>query len=141
MFDIHLLSDHLMKMGSSRLGRTLGRVAVGVVGVLVLVGFLFVVFTPRVVESLFPVVVGFNTALTGYGVIDKTREGFEHKRLVAMGAGLVVVLAAMVATNLLFWQLAGTIPIGLEKIWVLLPVGIATSWLGSALAIRYFNLK
>jgi hypothetical protein len=141
MFDIQLFSDILIKIGASRLGRTLGRVVVGIIGVLILAGFLAALRTPKAVETLFPVVVGFNTALTGYGVIDKTREAYKHKRLIATGAGVIVVLFATLATNLLFSQMAGVIPIGADKLWVLLPVGIITSWLGSALAIKYFKLN
>jgi hypothetical protein len=141
MFDIQVFSDILMKVGASRLGRTLSRVVVGIVGVLILAGFLAAMLTPKAVETLFPVIVGFNTALTGYSVIDKTRNAYEHKRLVATGAGFLVVLLATLAANLLFWQMAGVIPIGADKLWVLLPVGIFTSWLGSALAIKYFKLN
>jgi len=141
MFDIQFLSDYLIKLGASRLGRTLGRIAVGVVGVLILAGFLSALFTPTATATLFPLIVGFNTALTGYGVVDKTRNGFERKRMVAMTAGVIVVLLATLATNLLFWQLAGVAPIGAGALWVLLPVGIVTSWLGSALAIKYFRLN
>jgi hypothetical protein len=141
MFDIHLLSDILVNIGASRLGRTLGRVAVGIVGVLILAGFLAALLTPKAVVTLFPVIVGFNTALTGYSVIDKTRDAYKHKRLIATGAGAVVVLLATLATNLLFWQTAGVISMDAGKLWVLLPVGIFTSWLGSALAIKYFKLN
>jgi hypothetical protein len=141
MFDIQIFSDILMRIGASRLGRTAGRVAVGIIGVVILAGFLAALLTPKAVETLFPVIVGFNTALTGYSVIDKTREAYKHRRLIATGAGAIVVLFATLATNLLFWQMAGVIPIGAGKLWVLLPVGIFTSWLGSALAIKYFKLN
>jgi hypothetical protein len=141
MFDIQFFSDVLMKASASPLGRTLGRIGVGIVGVLILAGFLAMLLTLKAVETLFPVIVGFNTALTGYGVIDKTRDAYTHKRLIATGAGAGVVLLGTVATNLLFWQMAGLAPIGAGKLWVLLPVGLFTSWLGSALAIKYFKLN
>lgn len=141
MVDIQLISDVVIRFCASRSGQTLGRVVVGVIGVLILAAFLAALFTVGAVTTLFPVVVGFNTALTGYGIVDKTREGYRRKRLVAVGAGMVVVLAGTVATNLLFWQLAGAAPIRADLLWVLLPVGIVTSWLGAALAIKYFGLK
>jgi hypothetical protein len=141
MFDIHYYSDCLMKMGASALGRTLGRIGVGIVGVLILAGFLAIMLTPGAIGPLLPVIVGFNTALTGYSVIDKTRDAFRYKRLVALSAGASVAILATVATNLLFWQTAGVAPIGVDKLWILLPVGISTSWLGSALAIKYFKLN
>ena len=141
MFDIQLFSDILTRIGASRLGRTLSRVAVGIIGVMILAGFLAALLTPKAVETLFPVIVGFNTALTGYSVIDKTRDAYKHKRLIATGAGAIVVLLATLATNFLFWQMAGVIPIAVGKLWVLMPVGIFTSWLGGALAIKYFKLN
>jgi hypothetical protein len=140
MFDIQLFSDSLMKMGTTRFGQTLGRIAVGSIGVLILAGFLATFLTPRAVETLFPAIIGFNTALTGYSVIDKTRDAFKHKRWVAMGAGAVVALLGTLATNLLFWQMGRVAPIGLGKLWILFIVGILTSWLGSALAVKYFKL-
>jgi hypothetical protein len=140
MFDIQYFSDFLTNAGTSPLGRTLGRIAVGIVGVVILAGFLAFLLPLRAVVMLFPLIVGFNTALTGYGVIDRTRGVYRHKRMIATGAGVGVALLATVATNLLFWQTAGVAPIGAAKLWVLLPVGIFTSWLGCALAIKYFKL-
>ncbi|MDJ0782325.1 MAG: hypothetical protein QNJ22_10150 [Desulfosarcinaceae bacterium] len=140
MLAIHLFHDGLMKLGTSRLAALCGRIAAGIVGVLILAGFLALLLTPTAVTPLLPVIVGFNTALTGYGLIAKSRHAFTHKRLAAIGAGVAVVLLAAVGTNLLFWQLFGVTPVELQQLWVLVPVGSVTSWLGGALAVRYFQL-
>jgi hypothetical protein len=151
MFDIHLYSDYLIKLGQTRTGRSLYRLMVGIVGVLILTGFFSALMAPRAVANLFPVILGFNTALTGYSLIESTRDGFRHKRLVAVAAGVLVVLVATASVNLLFWKLAGPNPggldsggwglIGMDRLWVLLAVGIVTSWLGGALAVKFINLN
>jgi flagellar basal body-associated protein FliL len=95
--------------------------------------------------------VGLNTALTGFGLIDSTRDGFRRKRLAAILAGVVVVLVSTAAVALLFWKMTGPAIGGLDpdgwglvggdKLWILLSVGIVTSWLGGALAEKYFKLN
>jgi len=57
-----------------------------------------------------------------------------------MGAGLAVVLVATLALNLLFWRIAGIRLVSLDKLLILVPVGLVTSWLGGALAVKYFKL-
>jgi hypothetical protein len=141
MLDIGYYTDYLIRLGSTRWGQTLYSVSIGVVGAIILVGFLSNLMTTAAIETLLPVIIGFNTALTGYNVIEKTRDGFMRKRLVSMAAGLAVVLIATVGLNLLFWKLAGTILIGIGKMSLLLFVGMVTSGLGSALAVRYLKLS
>jgi hypothetical protein len=151
MIDIQTYGDYLIKLGQTRTGRSLQRLVVGIVGVLILTGFFYALMTPRGVAKLFPLIIGFNTALTGYGLIESTRDGYRRKRLAAVVAGLIVVLVATAVVNLLFLKLAGPNPggfnpegwglIGLAKLWILLPVGIVTSWLGGALAVKYLNLN
>jgi hypothetical protein len=141
MFDIGYYTDYLIRLGSTRWGQTLYSVSIGVIGAIILVGFLASLMTTAAIETLLPVIIGFNTALTGYNVVEKTRDGFMRKRLVSMGAGLAVVLVATVGLNLLFWKLAGINLIGMGNLSLLLIVGMVTSGLGGALAVRYLKLS
>jgi hypothetical protein len=153
MFDIQYYTDYVIKMGSAPMGRALYRIAVGTIGVLLLTAFFTALMTPRGMARLFPLILGFNTALTGFGLIESTREGFRRKRLAAVMAGVAVVLVATVTVNLLFWKMGLWPPggsdqagdgwglMGVDRFWILLPVGVVTSWLGGALAVRYFKLN
>ena len=141
MLDFSYYTDYLLRLGATRWGQALYSVSIGVVGAIILVGFLSSLMTSAAIDALLPVIIGFNTALTGYNVIEKTRDGFRRKRLVSMGAGLAVVLVATVGLNLLFWKLAGISLIGMGKLSLLTLVGIITSGLGGALAVRYLKLR
>lgn len=141
MLDISYYTDYLIRLGSTRMGQTLYSISIGVVGALILVGFLSSFMTTTAMDTLLPFIIGFNTALTGYNVIEKTRAAFRHKGLVAMGAGLAVILVAAAALNLIFWRLAGIRLVTMGNFWILVIVGIVTSWLGGTLAIKYLKLN
>lgn len=141
MLDIGYFTDYLIRLGATRWGQTLYSVSIGVVGAIILVGFLSNLMTAAAIETLLPLIIGFNTALTGYNVIEKTRDSFLHKRLVSMAAGLAVVLLATVGLNLLFRKLAGINLIGMGRLSLLLIVGMVTSGLGGVLAVRYLKLS
>lgn len=141
MFDISYFTDYVIRLGATRLGQTLYSICVGVVGTLILVGFLSSFMAPTAMDALLPFIIGFNTALTGYNVIEKTRGAFRHRRLVAVGAGLTVVLVAAAAMNLIFWRLAGIGLVSMGKFWILIIVGSVASWLGGVLAIKYLKLN
>jgi hypothetical protein len=108
---------------------------------MLLVVFFTGILPTAVIETLLPLIIGFNTALTGYMVIEKTRNRFVRKRTLAMGAGVAVVLVTALLLNLLFLQWVGFNLIGLESLPALLLVGIVTSVLGGMLAVKYFNLN
>jgi len=55
------------------------------------------------IESLMkwiPWILGFNTAITGYSLIDKTLERLRHKRVYAAGSGMIVVATVCLVLTL-----------------------------------------
>ena len=141
MLNISYYTDYIGNMMSSRLGKILYSILIGTVGAIILVVFLTGILPPAAIESVLPFIIGFNTALTGYMVIEKTKNDFTRKRTLAMGVGIAVVLATAISINLMFLQWTGFNLVGPESLLILLPVGIVTSILGGMLATKYFNLN
>lgn len=141
MPDLRFYTEYIIQLGATRVAKTLYSVSIGVLGTLILVAFLTSLLPAASISRLLPLIIGFNAALTGYNLIEKTRNGYTHKRLAALTAGLAVVAGAAVFLNLLFWKLAGSSLIGMEQLLMLLPVGIITSGLGGVLAVRYLKLS
>lgn len=141
MFNIDYYADYIAKMGSTRLAKIIYSVLVGAVGNVILVVFLGIMMPAATIGHLLPVIIGFNAALTGYMVLEKTRNGFTRKRMVSMGSGIAVLLVTAVLLNIPFFHGTGVYLIFAEDLIVLLLVGIVTSWLGGLLAIKYFSLK
>jgi hypothetical protein len=128
-------------MGSTSYGKTAAGVLAGTVGVVILVLFLNMIVLPADSMKFLPFIIAFNTAITGYMVIDKTRDQFRHKRSVAIFAGAASVILASACLNYLFLQATGLFLISLTDLFSMLVIGCVSSWLGGALAIKYLDLQ
>ena len=141
MFNIHYYTDYIVKIGSTRPGKIFYSVLAGSLGAIILVLFLTGMTFATSIGDLLPVIFGFNTALTGYMVLEKTRDGFRRKRAVAIGSGAAMVLVTTGLLNMMFFREAGIFLIDIEQLMTLLFVGIVTSGLGGTLAIKYLSLQ
>ncbi|MEJ2097607.1 MAG: hypothetical protein P8Y38_10845 [Deltaproteobacteria bacterium] len=141
MLNIDYYSDYLTKLASTRLGRTLYSIGVGAVGAVILVVFLAKLLTVATLGNLMPFIFGFNAALTGYMVIEKTGDALAYKRTVAMISGVALVIVATLILNVLYFQGTGIYLIFMEDLLLLLPVSIIASVLGAMLAIKYFQIR
>ena len=141
MFNIHYYTDYMVKMVSTRPGKIFFSVLAGSFGAIILVFFLTGMTFTATIGDLLPVIIGFNTALTGYMVLEKTRDGFKRKRAVAIGSGMAMVLVTAALLNMIFFRGAGIFLIDAELLMTLLFVGIVTSGLGGMLAIKYLSLQ
>jgi hypothetical protein len=141
MFNIQYYTDHVMKIGGTRSGKVFYSILAGSLGAVILVLFLTGMTYTVTIGNVLPVIIGFNTALTGYMALEKTRNGFKHKRAVAIGSGVAMVLVTAALLNIIFLRGAGIFLIDVAQLTTLLFVGIVTSGLGGILAIKYFNLK
>lgn len=72
---------------ASPTGAIVYSIMAGGIGVVVLVMFLAAMFSLSTVAKFIPWIIGFNAAVTGYSLIDKTRDRLPRKRLFAMGTG------------------------------------------------------
>ena len=141
MFIVHDVAHHILKIGSTRSGKVIYSVLAGSMGAVILVLFLTGMTYSATIGDLLPVIIGFNTAITGYMVLEKTRDGFTHMRLAAIGSGVVMVLFTAAVLNIMFLRGAGIVLIGIEQLMILVLVGIITSGLGGLLAIKFFSLE
>jgi drug/metabolite transporter (DMT)-like permease len=141
MFNIHYYTDYFVKISSTRPGKIFYSVLAGSLGVIILVLFLTGMTFTVAIGDLLPVIFGFNTALTGYMVLEKTRDGFKHKRSVAIGSGAAMVLITASLLNIMFFREAGIFLIDVGQLMTLLFVGIVSSGLSGMLAIKYLSLQ
>jgi len=141
MFNVNYYIDQIMKIVSTRFGKVFFSILAGMIGAVILVLFLSGMTLSAGVGNILPVIIGFNTALTGYMVLEKTRDSFKYKRVISIGSGVAMVLATAAFLNIMYFRGTGVFLISMQELATLLFVGIVTSGLGGMLAIKYFNLK
>jgi len=137
MFNLSSIFD----LWSTAYGKAVHSIVVGTVGTVILVGFLNMVMLPAFSLKFVPLVIAFNAALTGYMVLEKTREFFQRKWAVAMAAGTFMTLLAFIILNAFFMQTTGLYLLGLSHLFIMLLFGVGSSWFGGVLAINYFKLN
>ncbi len=136
MFDIffHRLADSLY-------GRFAYSVLAGIVGTVILVLFFSGLMGLDAISLLLPWIVGFNGAMTGFMLVDKTKGRLSHRRAFSIGSGLLLVMGVYILTNLLFQYSWGVGLIGMTDLLILVPIGALLSGLGGSLAVKYDNLN
>jgi uncharacterized membrane protein len=115
-------------------------VFVGVAGTVFLVFFLSTFLHAGEFSIFLPLIIAFNTAMTGYALIEKTKNFFSRKVLSSMLAGTANVLLAHSILNILFWIQSGAFICTRTDLAFFIVIGILCSGLGGALAVRYFKL-
>ena len=139
-YAIETCTRSIMKIGSTRIFKVLMSVLAGSIGTLILTLFLTGMSYQASIGNLLPVLIGFNAALSGYMVIEKTRNAFKYKRLAAMCTGVIMVSVTAYLLNVLFFRGAGFYLIDPGLFMMLFGVGAIASLLGGILAIKYLKL-
>ena len=88
-----------------------------------------------------PWIIAFNTAVSGYALVDKTRDLIHHKKLLAGLVGAVIVAVTCVLLVMLSFYFVADNFLALHDVAFFLVIGVIGSWLGALLAIKYFKLK
>jgi len=131
----------ILKENAPLLGKFAYSILAGVFGVAVLAMFLSVFIEIYRVVPFIPWIIAFNTAMTGYSLIDKTRDSLKYKQVSSISAGIFNVIITYFLLSLSSFYLFGE---NLFSIWdftLFLIIGIICSELGALLAIKYFKLK
>ena len=116
-------------------------VLIGVCGTILVTMFLATFLPISKVVNFIPWLIGFNTAMTGFSLIEKTRDCIVHKHLWAVFSGLVnVVLTCGILTIFSFHFLAENL-LGFKMILFLFIIGAVCSELGARLAVKYLKLN
>ena len=130
-----------LKENAPLLGKFAYSILTGVFGVAVLAMFLAVFMELYRVVPFVPWIIAFNTAMTGYSLIDKTRDTLKYKQVSSISAGILNVIITYFILSLSSFYLFNE---NLFSIWdfaLFLIIGIVCSELGALLAIKYFKLK
>lgn len=130
-----------LKENAPLLGKFAYSILAGVFGVAVLAMFLAVFMELYRVVPFVPWIIAFNTAMTGYSLIEKTRDTLKYKQVSSIGAGILNVIITCLLLSIFSLYFFGE---NLFSIWdfaLFLIIGIVCSKLGALLAIKYFKLK
>jgi len=131
----------IIDLWSTPYGKAVHSIVVGTVGTVILVAFFNMVMLPAYSLKFISLIIAFNAALTGYMVLEKTRETFRRKWSVSMVSGTVMTLLAFIVLNAFFLQTTSLYMLGLSQLAMMLVMGIGASWFGGVLAINYFKLN
>ncbi len=116
-------------------------VLIGVCGTILGTMFLATFLPISKVVSIIPWMIGFNTAMTGFSLIEKTRDRIVHKHLSAIFAGLVNVILTCGILTIFSFHFLGENLLGSRMILFLLIIGAVCSQLGARLAFKYLKLN
>ena len=122
------------------LRQTLAAVLTGVGGTLLVTLFLTTFLPILKVVHFIPWLIGFNSAMTGYCLVDKTRDALGHRQLMAAAAGLANALITAAAFISLSIYSLDTNLFGPREVIIFAAIGTACSAAGAWLAARYFKL-
>jgi hypothetical protein len=122
-------------------GKFVQPILTGVFGSVLLVIFFTGLMSIETIGKFLPFVIGFNTALTGYNLLRRTKNKFKYKRIWGLISGIITVVITVLILNGLFFYLTGGCIIYIMVLFLLISVGFVFSWLGAVLAIRYLHLE
>ena len=115
-------------------------VLIGVCGTILVTMFLTTFLPISKVVNFIPWLIGFNTAMTGFSLVEKTRDRIVHKRSSAICAGLVNVILTCGILTIFSFHFLGENLLGSIMILSLLTIGAVCSALGAWLAVKYLKL-
>jgi hypothetical protein len=141
MLNLSTYTEYLAAISSTLFGKLVRSILAGSMGVVILVIFLATILHPATLSKLLPLIIVFNTALTGYMVIDQTRDDIKHRRTLAVISGIAAMLSAALVLNILFIKTVGYSLIAFGDLPLLLISSTIAGGLGGMLAIKYFSLN
>lgn len=129
------------RLAASLYARVVHSILAGIAGAMILILFFSGLMAADAVSLLLPWIIGFNGAMAGFMLVDKTRGRLSHRHVFTTGSGLLLVIGVFILTNLFFQYSWGTALIAQTDLLILVPVGVVLSGLGGSLAVKYDNLN
>ena len=126
---------------ASRLWQIFISILAGSCGTIILVYFLGGLVSMDTMGSLLDWIVGFNTALTGYMLMDKSGGELRFWQWLCSGAGLINAVVSIFAINHLYVLRIDFPLLDLADAGILLTIGAICGALGGLLAKKYQELK
>jgi hypothetical protein len=135
-------SDNMVdKDGGFSFRRIFRAILIGIGGNIILLLFLMTFLHIFEVIRFLPWIIAFNTAHTGYSLVDKTGKPRSHRKLVSALAGISNVLITTGILTLLVAVSFGDLILGFRDIGLFIVVGVLCSVGGTLLAARYYKLE
>ena len=125
---------------SSLWGQFAYSVLAGVFGTLLVVLFLTGLMPIGATVANIPWILGFNGLVTGYTLMDRTRDRLRHRRASGFGSGFLMGVLALTSLNLLAMHTVGVGLIHWSELAFFTIIASASGGLGAILAIKYFSL-
>jgi hypothetical protein len=122
------------KSNGSLAGKAIFAVFSGVIGTLVLTAFAAAIMALYRVVDYLPWIIAFNTAMTGFSLVDKARRLLTRRHLAAAGAGIANVVITLLVLTLLSNYFAGENLIGATRWGAFIVIGAVCGGLGGWLA-------
>ena len=130
-----------LKEKAPLLGKIAYCILTGIFGTAVLIAFLSVFMELYSVVSFIPWIIAFNTAMTGYSLLDKTKDTLKYKQISSIGAGVLNVIITYFLLSLFSFYFFDENLFSIKDFALFLVIGVICSELGALLAIKYFKLK
>lgn len=97
--------DKIKEFTASPLGVLLYSLVTGVIGIIILLGFISLVLSPSALTPILPVIIAFNGAASGYSLIDRGTINFPHRKSVlVLIAALLTITGCSVITLFCPWE-------------------------------------
>lgn len=141
MYIFDLADSLIAVIKASRICRAAGSICAGIVGCMILMMFFTALMPVVSLSRLMPWIIGFNCALTGYMMLDKTGNSLRHKRAAAFFSGGLVVIPLYGVIFFIAPSISGFLTVTVAQLLWWLLVGVVFSGLGGILAIKYLNLN
>ena len=129
------------KINTFLIGKIAYSIFVGVFGTIIIVLFLATFLHTFKVVQFIPWIIALNTLITGYSLLDKTRDQLKYKQLSSIGAGILNVVFTYIILCIISVNFLGEYLLSRWDLLIFLIIGFICSELGALLAIRYFKLK
>lgn len=121
--------------------RIASAVLMGVFGTIIVCTFLAAILPLSNVVSFIPWLIGFNTAMTGFSLVEKTRDSLKYRHIAAIGAGIANTLITVGALIGLSVYTIGMNLISPVDLAIFLAIGAACGEFGAWLAAKYHKLN
>ena len=123
------------------LRQIISAILIGAGGTLIILMFLTTILPLSKAFNFIPWLIGFNTAMTGYSLVEKTRDSLKYRHIVSIGAGILnALIIAGILIALSVYTLGANL-FGLVDLLIFFIIGAVCSEFGAWLAVKYFKLN
>ena len=130
-----------LKEKAPLLGKAAYCILTGTFGTAVIIIFLAVFMELFRIVPFIPWIIAFNTAMTGYSLIEKTRDTLKYKQISSISSGILNVIITYFLLSVFSFYLFDENLFSMWDFALFLGIGVVCSELGALLAIKYFKLK